>query len=137
MKYSIVSGYFAPMHKGHLDNILDSQEYGKTIVIVNNDNQLIKKRGKSFMDEENRRYICECIKGVHDAIISIDKDSTVCETLKLIRNKYPNDELTFCKGGDRTNKNTPEQLVCEQFNINIVFDIGGEKIFSSRDFLKE
>ncbi|GMO13286.1 MAG: hypothetical protein Ta2E_02360 [Mycoplasmoidaceae bacterium] len=137
MKYSIVSGYFAPMHKGHLQNILDSQKFGKTIVIVNNDRQLVAKRGKSFIDEENRKFLCENVKGVKKAIIAIDKDKTVCATLSLIRKLYPNDTLTFCKGGDRTNKNTPEQEVCDKLNINIVFDIGGKKIHSSRDFLKE
>jgi len=137
MKYAIISGYFAPLHSGHLDNLIEASKYGKVIVIVNNDKQLIAKRGKAFIDQKNRKNIMQNIKNVKEAIVAVDKDSTVIETLKLIRKKYPKDTLTFCKGGDRTNGNTPEQDVCKKLNIKVVFNIGGGKTFSSRDFLRD
>lgn len=137
MKYTITSGYFSPLHKGHIDSFKDAIKIAPLIVIVNNDNQLVKKRGKAFMDELNRKEIVDNIKGVVETYIAIDKDSTVCETLKLIRKLHPNDELIFCKGGDRNNGNTPEDKTCNENDIKILFNCGGGKTYSSRNFLRD
>ena len=88
-KVVIVSGYFNPIHKGHLELFEKSQEYGDfLIVIVNSDLQRKLKGSKEFMDENERLLIVNSIKYVGEALISIDKDKTQIETLKYIHSKY-------------------------------------------------
>jgi cytidyltransferase-like protein len=135
--FAIISGYFAPLHKGHLDNIKYAYKFGSVIVIVNNDKQLVHKRGKSFMDQKNRQAVMQSIKNVDKCYIAKDKDGTVCATLKQIRKDYPKANLFFVKGGDRTASNTPEAKVCKALNIIMKYDSKSKKVYSSRDFLKE
>ncbi len=137
MKYYIISGYFAPIHKGHLDIINAASRKGKVIVIVNNDKQLIAKRGKAFIDSKNRCEVVKNLKGVYKTYLSIDKGSSVCDTLKKIRKIYKNDELFFVNGGDRNKNNIPENNTCEECNIKQIYNVGGKKVYSSRNFLYE
>ena len=128
MKTAIVSGYFNPLHLGHLNMIKDASSFSdKLIIIVNNDIQQVLKKGKIIMDENERFEIVSAIKYVDEAIISIDKDATVRESLKLIGEKYPNDELIFCNGGDRNSvKEIPEGEICNKYNIELKFGVGGD-----------
>lgn len=120
-----VSGYFDPVHIGHLEYLRRSKELGdRLVVIVNSDYQAKLKKGKSFMPEQERLEIIKSIKWVDDAILSIDKDRTVCQTLKLVK---PN---VFSNGGDQNNDIIPERSVCEEFGIELVDGLGN-KIQSS------
>jgi len=134
MKIVIVSGYFDPVHIAHLEYIKLSKQIagkdGKLIVIVNNDNQAILKKGKEFMPCDDRILIMKEFRNVDDVIKSIDIDRTVIETLKLVRNKYKDDELFFTNGGDAFNNNIPEKPICEALNITLVDGLG-DKIRSS------
>lgn len=126
-----VSGYFNPLHKGHIKYIQLAKELGDyLIVILNNDNQVRMKGSKKFMDENERKIIMENIKDVDEVIISVDNDLSVCETLKLI---HPN---IFAKGGDRWSEEIPETKICEELNIKIVDGLG-EKIQSSSSLVGE
>ena len=137
MEYYIISGYFAPIHKGHLDIINATSKKGKVIVIVNNDKQLVAKRGKAFMDNKNRCEVVKNLKGVYKIILSIDKGPSVCDTLKKIRKLYKNDKLFFVNGGDRNKNNIPENRTCKECNILQIYNVGGAKKYSSRNFLYE
>lgn len=128
MKRVIVSGFFNPLHGGHLDMIEAAADLGdKLLVIVNNDKQQIIKKGKIILDEANRSRLLNAIKGVDEVRIAIDEDPTVIETLRKIANDYPNDELIFANGGDRSAPEVvPEKSVCEEYGIQMVYGVGGE-----------
>jgi len=126
MRRIAVSGYFNPIHKGHIRYLKEAKALGdELIVILNNDKQVKIKKNKPFMDENERYEILSSIKYVNKVIISIDKDETVCKTLELIKPDY------FVKGGDRTLNNIPEKKICKKLGIKILTGIGGKKIQSS------
>ncbi len=126
MKIVCTSGYYNPLHKGHLSLLENAKEYGDfLIVIVNNDEQVKLKGSKVFMDEMERMEILKSVKYVDAVMLSIDKDRTIKETLKLIK---PN---VFIKGGDSTPENTPELELCKELGIEVIFNVGGDKIQSS------
>jgi cytidyltransferase-like protein len=128
MKVSIVSGYFNPLHGGHLDMIEAARALGdRLIVIVNNDKQQMLKKGKIILDEANRLRLIRALKGVDEVVLSIDEDPTVVKTMEMVAKQHPGDELTFCQGGDRkSDKDNPEADVCRQYNIQIAYGVGTE-----------
>ena len=127
MKIVIVSGYFNPLHGGHLDMIESAAGLGdELIVIVNNDKQQVLKKGKIILDEKNRLRLMRALKGVSSVVLSIDEDPTIIKTLEMVANQHPGDELVFANGGDRDSaKVIPEADICEKYNISMVFDAGG------------
>lgn len=127
MRIVILSGFFNPLHGGHLDMIEEAaQTADKLIVIVNNDTQQKIKKGKIILDERNRLRLISALKYVDDAVLAIDKDPPVSETIRIIAREHPNDELIFANGGDRSSpKVVPETAVCEEFGIKMVYGIGG------------
>lgn len=134
MKIIIESGFFNPLHGGHLDMIEAGAELGdKLIVIVNNDHQQVLKKGKVILTAENRERLIKALRYVDETMIAVDEDPTVIRSLEAIALKYPNDELVFANGGDRDSvKAIPEGDVCEKYNIAMVFGVGGvEKADSS------
>lgn len=127
-----VSGYFNPLHKGHIRYFKEARALGNyLIVIVNTDEQVKLKGSKPFMDQEERLEIVSAIKYVDKAVLSIDKDKSVVETLKLVKPHI------FAKGGDRTIDNIPEKKICDKLGIKIVEMVGGMKIQSSSGLLKD
>ncbi len=126
MKIVIVSGYFNPLHGGHLDMIEAAKELGdKLIAVVNNDKQQILKKGKIILNEENRTRLMRALRDVDEVILSIDEDPTQIRTLEMIARQYPDDELIFANGGDRdSHKVIPETEVCEKHGIQTVFGVG-------------
>ena len=127
MKIVATSGYFDPLHVGHLECLELAKELGdKLIVIVNSDLQAQLKKGKSFMNEKDRLKIVSALKCVDEVFLSIDKDKTQCESLKHLK---PN---IFAKGGDRTSSEIPESKICKEFGIQIIDGLGA-KIRSSSD----
>lgn len=131
MKIIIASGYFDPIHIGHIDYLqLAKALKGKLIVILNNDRQCILKKGKPFMPQNERKIILEAIKFVDEVFDSIDDDKSVCKSIQAIAEKYKGNEIVFAKGGDRFSYEIPEAKICRDFNIKIV-DRLGKKIQSS------
>ena len=133
MKKIAISGYFDPIHVGHIEYINNAKKLGDwLVVIVNNNNQCALKKGKYFMDEKDRVLIVKNIKAVDEVFLSIDEDKTVCKSLKKV-----NPDV-FANGGDRKNYEIPESKVCKENNIQIIDGLG-DKIRSSSDLtgLKE
>tara|TARA_Y100000389_G_C17408494_1_gene489474 strand:- start:684 stop:1106 length:423 start_codon:yes stop_codon:yes gene_type:complete len=131
-KAIVVSGYFNPIHKGHLEYFKHAKEIADELfVIVNSDLQRKLKGSKEFQDESERMIIVDHIKGVDKAILSIDKDRTVCETIRKIASKFGKDyDISFANGGDQNNQTIPEKPVCEELGV-ILIDGLGDKIQSS------
>ena len=133
MKVVAISGYFDPIHVGHLEYINMAKKLGdKLVVIVNNNYQCELKKGKPFMDEKDRVTIVSTLKNVDEVFLSIDKDKTVCASLEKIKPDI------FANGGDRKNYEIPESVICKKYDIKIIDGLG-EKIRSSSDLtgLKE
>ncbi|MDQ3123696.1 MAG: adenylyltransferase/cytidyltransferase family protein [bacterium] len=130
----IVSGFFNPLHGGHLDMIEAAANMGDyLIVIVNNDQQQILKKGKVILDERNRIRLISALRAVDEVILAADTDPPVSKTLGEIVIKYPCDKLIFANGGDRDSvKVTPEATACDQLGIEMIYGVGGiEKADSS------
>ena len=136
-KAIIVSGYFNPIHKGHLEYFNNAKAMtDKLFVIVNNDHQRALKGSKEFQDENERMIIVSNIKAVDKAILSVDKDRTVCETIKMIAEQFGEElDLGFANGGDQNNDICPERGVCNEFKIELIDGLG-DKIQSSSWLLK-
>ena len=137
-KAIIVSGYFNPLHKGHLELFEKAKASGDQLwVIVNSDHQRKLKGSKEFMDENERLIIVKAIGIVDKALISIDKDKTQCATLADLANKYSGEyELYFANGGDQNNDSIPEIHVCIEKGIDLLEGLG-DKIQSSSWLLKK
>ena len=137
-KAIIVSGYFNPLHKGHLELFQKAKASGDQLwVIVNSDHQRELKGSKEFMLENERLLIVSAIGIVDKALISIDKDKTQCATLADLAEKFLSDyELYFANGGDQNNDSIPEVPVCKEKGIGLLEGLG-DKIQSSSWLLKK
>lgn len=128
MKVVIVSGFFNPLHGGHLDMIEAAAKLGdRLIVVVNNDKQQLLKKDKIIIQEMNRARLMRALRVVDEVVIAIDDDPTVIKTLDFIASQYPSDQLVFANGGDRDSaKVVPETEICQQNNIEMIFGVGGD-----------
>jgi len=132
MKIACVSGYFDPIHIGHIEYFKKSKLIAdKLMVIVNNDEQATLKKGKAFMPVDERIKIIEELKCVDFVVKSIDTDRTVCKTIASL-SPVP---TYFCNGGDQNNNTIPETTICEKMGIELR-DGFGEKIQSSSWLIK-
>ena len=136
-KAIIVSGYFNPLHKGHIEYFKLSETKGDIlIVIVNNDIQRELKQSKEFMSEDERCLIISELKLVDIVYKSIDVDRTVKKTLELIYKELSSKfSLSFANGGDQNNNTIPEKSLCEKLGISLIDGLG-DKVQSSSWILK-
>jgi cytidyltransferase-like protein len=136
-KAIIVSGYFNPLHKGHIEYFNNAKALGDyLIVIVNNDKQRALKGSKEFQQEDERVFIVSNIKSVDQVFLSLDEDRTVCETIKYIHQQLQHEyQLAFANGGDQNNQSIPEVPVCLELGIELLDGLG-DKIQSSSWLLK-
>jgi D-beta-D-heptose 7-phosphate kinase/D-beta-D-heptose 1-phosphate adenosyltransferase len=131
-KAIIVSGYFNPIHKGHIEYFNNAKALADELfVIVNSDLQRGLKGSREFQKEDERLFIVQNIKAVDKAILSVDKDRTVCESIRTIFEMYGNEyELGFANGGDQDNNSIPEAPICKELKIQLIDGLG-DKIQSS------
>jgi len=131
-KAIIVSGYFNPLHKGHVEYFHLAKSKGDELfVIVNNDFQRSLKGSNQFMLEDERLLIIKELSVCNKAFISIDNDKTVSKTLEKIFNDYQrNYNLYFANGGDQNNEGIPEKFICDKLGIKLIDGLGN-KIQSS------
>ena len=133
----IVSGYFNPIHKGHIEYFQKAKNMADELfVIVNSDYQRELKGSKPFQDEAERILIVNNIKAVDKVFLSIDKDRTVCNTIEKIFEEFGSVfELYFANGGDQNNNTIPEKEICVKLNIKLIDGLG-KKIQSSSWLIK-
>ncbi|NCD00484.1 cytidyltransferase [bacterium] len=127
-----VSGYFNPLHVGHLEMIEGAKKLGNYLVaIINNDDQVKIKGSVPFMSQEDRVKIISALKDVDEVFLSIDKDATVIKSLEKI-----NPDI-FANGGDRKNLNDiPEADICNKLGIKMVDGLG-KKIRASSKLISQ
>lgn len=133
MRIVVASGYFNPLHRGHVEYLEKAKSLGDyLIVIVNSDLQRKLKGSKEFMGEEERMRIVGALKCVDEVILARDKDGSVCKTLESMS---PAPHI-FAKGGDRFSSEIPEASVCKKLGIHMVDGLGA-KVQSSSWLLEE
>lgn len=127
----MVSGGFDPVHIGHIRMILEASTHGDVIVVANSDEWLFRKKGFVFMEFSQRAEILASIKGVVKVSGVDDSDNTVCEAIRRLKPDY------FANGGDRGRNNTPEQTLCDEIGVEMLWGIGGENKANSSSTLVE
>jgi glycerol-3-phosphate cytidylyltransferase/D-beta-D-heptose 7-phosphate kinase/D-beta-D-heptose 1-phosphate adenosyltransferase len=126
---SVVSGYFNPLHPGHLD-LFDAAraQTGYLVVIVNNDVQQVLKKGKVIQPEADRLRIVRSLRMVDDVLLAVEDGPGMDGSFDLVRAAYPDSELVFCNGGDRTDLDTlpaEEVAAATRNDIRLVYGVGG------------
>ncbi len=130
----IVSGYFNPIHFGHISLFKEAKKLGdKLVVIVNNDKQVTVKGSFPFMKAGERKSIIESISYVDMTYLSLDKDRTVCKTIEELHDLLKGEvsEFIFANGGPRKKGSIPEYETCTKLGIKMVFNVGGVRKQSS------
>ena len=133
MKIVLVTGGFDPIHSGHISYLKSAKALGDKLVVgLNSDAWLDKKKEKFFMPFTERKIIIENLSCV-DQVISFedDENGSAIGALEHVKKIYPEDTILFANGGDRKKGNTPEGLVCTELGIELLWNIGGDKIQSS------
>ena len=142
MRVVVISGFFNPLNIGHIDYISSARNLGDfLIVIVNSDDQVKIKGSVPFMSQDDRLRIIRNINGVDRSVIAIDKDESVCQTIREEFNRLQNDpffeDMIFANGGDRKEGKVPEDILENELGIRMVYNIGGEKVQSSSELIKK
>ena len=143
MAICIISGYFNPIHPGHISLIRDVRNTHpncKLIAIVNSDLQVKLKESIPFLDEISRCYILQNIKDIDEVFLSIDEDKTVVKSLEAIKVDVKNNDhkIFFCNGGDRKPDSSviPEVEFCKTNGIELEYGFGDEKKYSSSQLIE-
>ena len=136
-KIVLITGGFDPIHSGHISYIQAAKKLGDLLIVgVNSDEWLTRKKGRNFMPMLERTSIIRNIKGVDFVIDFDDKDNTAKHAIWMVRQSYPQDQIIFANGGDRTSNNIPEMDAAET-NIEFVFGVGGEDKKNSSSWILE
>ena len=135
--FVLVTGGFDPLHRGHLAYFEAAYKFGDALIVgLNSDEWLRRKKGKHFMDFEDRRAVIEALWMVDEVIKFDDSDGTAIDAIERCLDWYENVNLIFCNGGDRTQENIPEMRV-ENPRLTFEFGVGGfDKQNSSSDILE-
>ena len=142
MRVVVISGFFNPLHIGHIDYISSARNLGDfLIVIVNSDEQVKIKGSVPFMNQDDRLRIIRNIKGVDRSVIAIDKDGSVCQTIREEFRRLQNDpffeDMIFANGGDRKEGGVPEDVLEEELGVRMIYNAGGHKVQSSSNLIKK
>ena len=142
MRVVVISGFFNPLHVGHIDYISSARNLGDfLVVIVNSDEQVKIKGSVPFMNQDDRLRIIRNIKGVDRSVIAIDKDGSVCQTIREEFKRLQNDpffeDIIFANGGDRKEGGVPEDILENELGIRMIYNVGGEKVQSSSELIKK
>jgi len=135
MKIVLVTGGFDPLHSGHIQYFNEAKKLGEKLIVgLNSDEWLERKKGKAFMPWNERLAIINNLQMVDEVFTFMDDDDTAINFIKQVKAHYPNDQLIFANGGDRTADNIPEMI----FNdVEFVFGVGGTDKKNSSSWLLE
>jgi cytidyltransferase-like protein len=139
-RVAVVSGYFNPLHIGHLRMVKAAHELAPhLVVIVNNDRQQLLKKGRILMSEDDRLAIVAELRCVDEAFIAVDDDATVVASLRRVRDLHPEAALLFCNGGDRSPAGdpAPEAALAEEIGLEMVYGVGGDDKADSSSRINE
>lgn len=131
----LISGGFDPIHSGHIQLIKEASNFGEIVVLLNSDEWLKNKKGKEFLNFNERKIIMLALKYVIDVIDFNDSDNTCIEGIKKAIIKYSKKNIIFANGGDRNSSTTPETLFCKNNNIQMIWEIGGNKKSNSSSWI--
>jgi cytidyltransferase-like protein len=135
MKIVIVTGGFDPIHSGHISLLNHADHLGDHVVVgLNSDAWLTRKKGRPFMPWRERMTVLGNLHMVDDVIEFDDSDGTACDAIRRVKAQYPNDEIIFANGGDRTSENIPEQVFDD---VEFVFGVGGDNKANSSSWILE
>lgn len=138
-KLVLVTGGFDPVHSGHIAYFKAAKALGDILIIgANSDEWLRRKKGQEFMPWEERATILKAIEGVERVINFDDSDDSAKDAIRKVRAIYPNDQIIFANGGDRTKENIPEMdLRSEMLHLEFAFGVGGEDKKNSSSWILE
>ena len=131
--YALVSGGFDPVHVGHLRMFQNAKDLSDhVIILLNNDEWLIKKKGKPFMNQDQRKEILCQFKSISEVIIQTSNEESSSLAIEEFVIKNPNKSICYCNGGDRSNiRNINESNICQKLGVDLHFGIGGEEKLES------
>jgi len=126
MKIVLITGGFDPLHSGHIAYFKAAKTLGDMLIVgLNSDDWLVRKKGAAFMPWNERLCIVNNLSMVDEVYTFDDDDGSAKHFIQQARAHYPDDELIFANGGDRTKDNIPEMDVVDS-NLSFVFGVGGE-----------
>ena len=135
MKIVIVTGGFDPLHSGHIAYFKAAKTLGDRLVVgLNSDEWLTRKKGRPFMPLQERMAIVGNLEVVDEVVVYNDNDDSSCDAIRMVKARYPDAEVIFANGGDRTKENIPEMSVP---GVEFVFGVGGEDKKNSSSWILE
>ena len=133
----LVTGGFDPIHSGHISYFEQAKKLGNILIVgVNSDEWLTRKKGAPFMPLLERTNIVRNLRMVDFVIDFNDSDGSARHAIEMVRQSYPQDQIIFANGGDRTTDNIPEMDVADT-NVKFVFGVGGFNKANSSSWILE
>jgi cytidyltransferase-like protein len=131
----LCTGGFDPLHSGHIEYFKAAKKLGDILVVgVNSDSWLRRKKGREFMPSYERVQIIENLRMVDHCILFNDTEDHAIEAIRNVKTMYPNSEIIFANGGDRTANNIPEM---SESDVKFEFGVGGENKKNSSSWILE
>lgn len=135
MKIVLVTGGFDPLHSGHIAYFKAARTLGDMLIVgLNSDEWLTRKKGRPFMPWNERLCVINNLSMIDEVYTFDDTDGSACEFIRQVKAHYPNDQLIFANGGDRTADNIPEMIFDD---VEFVFGVGGNDKKNSSSWILE
>jgi D-beta-D-heptose 7-phosphate kinase/D-beta-D-heptose 1-phosphate adenosyltransferase len=135
MKIVLVTGGFDPIHSGHLAYFQAAKQLGDKLVVgLNSDTWLGRKKGRPFMPMSERFALVSALSIVDEVVVYNDDDGSSCDAIRLVKMRYPDADIIFANGGDRTASNIPEMSIKD---VEFRFGVGGDNKANSSSWILE